>query len=319
MNNLVQLSFTWKILSLVIFLMLITGCGKEADDKALGIGQLKLEPSAHAITLNGEFQYTATFLDSRGNQQENVDIEWFSSDESIATISTDGTVVGISAGQVNVTAQVTTADAGQTNSNVAKLTVSSDSNAVAKVEIVNTETAFLTEESLQLIANVSRVDGTAIADANIIWFSHDETVATVNDEGVVLILAAGMVVLTATVDGIDSPDFILTGRVENNSRVAAFQRAAHSISGTGVLQVNSEGNLEVVFSDDFSVDDGPGLEVFLSNSQTPDQTSINLGSLNAITGSQTYAVPNNVMINDFEWVVIHCVPYNIVFGRGQFL
>jgi len=118
-------------------------------------------------------------------------------------------------------------------------------------------------------------------------------------------------------DGIRSADFIITVRAMNNSRVATFQNAAHAITGNATLQVNSTGALELVFSDDFSVDNGPGLEVFLSKGQVPDQTSANLGSLKSINGQQTCTVPSNVMIDDFDWIVVHCVPYNVVFGRGQ--
>ncbi len=319
MNKLLQVSVLWKSLSLMFFTVFIFGCAEKPDDKALGIAQLEIDTATKAITVDETFQYAITFMDARGDQQENVDVMWFSSDESIATISADGRVVGVSKGQVDINAEVTTADAGKTKSNIVKLTVVSDPDAVAMVKIVNANTVFFTDENVQLVAEVSKIDGTVIANANIIWTSDDETVATVSDEGVVQVLDAGTATLTATVDGIDSPDFVLTTRVENNSRVATFQKAAHDISGTGTLQVNSEGRLEVVFSDDFSVDDGPGLEVFLSNSQTPNQTSINLGSLKSTSGSQTYAVPNSVMIDDFEWVIVHCVPYNVVFGRGQFL
>jgi len=307
----------WKVWCLIYMLVLITACA-QPDDKALGMANLALDPDSKAIVLNDTFQYTATFTDARGDELDNITLTWASSDESIATVSSDGTVTGIAVGQAQISAMVTTDDAGLTSSNVVILTVTDDPSAVATVKINNTTSAFFVGDNEQLTAEAFNINDEVIMSSSIIWSSSDENIALIDEtNGNVQFLSSGTALLSATIDGISSADFVVSVRNESQSRIANFQRAAHAIGGTATLQVNDSGNLEVVFSDDFSVDDGPGLEVFLSKQQTPNQTSANLGSLKSISGGQTYTVPSSIMIDDFDWVVIHCVPYNIVFGRGM--
>lgn len=61
--------------------------------------------------------------------------------------------------------------------------------------------------------------------------------------------------------------------------------------------------------------------MFLSNVLTPgvyvNSQSVDLGSLRSFTGAQSYAVPPGIGINTYDWVVIHCVPFNVTFGYAR--
>jgi len=315
-NNTQHKLISWVIL---ICLALVTACAQNPDDKALGKATLELSPTTKAIMVNDNFQYTAVFKDSRGDEQSNINIIWSSSDESIATISSSGEVMGISTGQTDISATVTTGDSGKTESNIVKLTVTDngDANEITTVNITNGINVFFVGDTVQLEAEAYNLDGETVTATTISWSSSDESIANIDANGNVSFLASGTASIVVTMDNISSAVLTVTVREQNDSRTANFQNAAHAINGTATLQVNDAGNLELVFSENFSVDDGPGLEVFLSNTQTPSQNSANLGSLKSIRGSQSYTVPNSVMIEDYDWVIVHCVPYNVVFGRGQ--
>ncbi|MGH7457397.1 MAG: DM13 domain-containing protein, partial [bacterium] len=71
------------------------------------------------------------------------------------------------------------------------------------------------------------------------------------------------------------------------------------------------------FGSDFSSSSGPGLEVFLSTTNTVGANSRNLGRLQSTSGAQNYNVPSGIAFNTYSWVIIHCVPFNVTFGYAQ--
>lgn len=307
-----------KLPFLLLFtLFLFIGCAKEPEDKALGMGELVISPNSQALQLNETFTFAADYKDARGSLLSNVIFQWESSNPTIATIDVNGEITALMAGQTLISAKTETENAGITQSNKAVLTVVSDISAVATVSIDAIEPNQLVGESITLSARAFLLDDTEISSPVIVWTSNNTDVATIDSDGQINFLSEGVVGLVATVDDVSSPELILQVREGENARTGQFQNAAHATSGGVTLQVNDAGELELIFSEDFRVDNGPGLEVFLSHSGTPDNTSVNLGALKATSGTQTYAIPSSVMIDDFAWVVIHCVPYNIVFGRSE--
>lgn len=308
------------LVNILLFMAFIasTACDQR-QDRALGRAELIISPESHAMTIGTDFRYQAKYVNSRGELEVQQDILWRIEDESIATIAQDGTVTGISFGQTAVFASVTTANAGETISNKALLTVVSDANAVAKVIITAVKTNLLVGENLNIAVEVRNLNDALLTNTNVLWFSSDESIALVDRSGNIQPLAAGRVDIFAQSDNIKSPVINFTIRQVNSVRSATFRGSKdYRAAGTATLKVLDSGLLEVEFSSDFSVSNGPRLEVFLAHGGVPDSTSVNLGALKANNGVQKYAVPNNVQIGDFAWIVIHCVEFNALFGNGQF-
>jgi len=84
--------------------------------------------------------------------------------------------------------------------------------------------------------------------------------------------------------------------------------------GTASLVTLDDGMLQVAFSDDFSLSDGPGLFVYLSNGETPSTDFVNLGDFLSPMGAQTYRVPDGVTLDSFTHVIVHCEPYDVTFA-----
>lgn len=84
--------------------------------------------------------------------------------------------------------------------------------------------------------------------------------------------------------------------------------------GTVSLRTLDDGMLQVAFSEDFSVSDGPGLFVYLSNGESPSTDFVNLGDFISPTGAQFYEVPDNITLDSYTHVLVHCAPYNVTFA-----
>lgn len=90
-------------------------------------------------------------------------------------------------------------------------------------------------------------------------------------------------------------------------------------AGTVTLNTLSSNALQVQFSEDFSVTDGPGLFVFLSNGEFPTSDAINIGAFISPSGAQTYTVPDGVTLDTYTFILVHCVPYNVTFAFAELM
>ncbi len=83
--------------------------------------------------------------------------------------------------------------------------------------------------------------------------------------------------------------------------------------------VEEDGVKYLEISEDFKTDSGPDLKVILHNSNTVEMTVqegdyISLGALESFNGSQRYAIPNEVELDQYQSVAIWCEEFNVTFG-----
>lgn len=104
-------------------------------------------------------------------------------------------------------------------------------------------------------------------------------------------------------------------------QVASFDAApgGYSINGTALLElVNDE--LTLYFDENFNTQSGPDLHVYLAiNFQapsTPGNTNVDLGLLSSNSGAQSYSVPAGVSLEDYSYVLIHCLTFDHWWGGG---
>lgn len=143
---------------------------------------LTVAPTTANVVIGSTTQLTATVTPS--NSTDNV--EWTSSDTSVATVDNTGLVTGVKAGTATITAK-----AGEKE---AKCTVTVTTGAVAATGVtLDKATASVTKgETLTLTATVTPSDSTDKVE----WSSSDTSVATV-DNGVVTALTVGETTITA--------------------------------------------------------------------------------------------------------------------------
>lgn len=152
---------------------------READYVTLNKASLSLEEGRNEILV-------AVVM-----PQDTVDkeITWSSSDESVATVGSDGLVIAVAEGEAVITAATSN---GKTDTCV--VTVTKKVVPVVKVSVKPTSAEVMEAETVQLSATILPATAT---DPSIIWFSSDETVAAVDQNGVVTGVSAGTATITA--------------------------------------------------------------------------------------------------------------------------
>ncbi|MFM7486250.1 MAG: DM13 domain-containing protein [Cytophagales bacterium] len=87
----------------------------------------------------------------------------------------------------------------------------------------------------------------------------------------------------------------------------------HSVSGSAAIY-SSQGK-KIVLLDPFFSQNGPDLRVYLSKDANA-SSYISMGKLKSTMGKQSYEVPGNPNVTDFNYILIWCEQFTVVFGRA---
>jgi hypothetical protein len=293
-------------------LLWIGGC--EGTDTVFDPAQpetatLVVEPGSAGVTVGESINFQAAFLGEGSPGQPQGTIAWLSSDQSVATVDADGRGTGVAPGQVSITAS-----AGEILSRPALLSVVADTSVVASVVVRPASATVAPGASHQFTAIATNAVGGVIQGTSFSWSSSDPAVASISAAGVATGLRPGQVEIRASADGISSlPARLDVVGLTRTGTFTSNPRTSYHVGGTARLS-STAGGLELHLGADFTSSSGPGLHVFLSSSQGVGSGSLDLGTLRQTSGAQIYAVPSGIGLSDFDWVVIHCVPFNVTFG-----
>ena len=199
-----------KKLKLYTALMLLfTGCilltSCEDKDYTTGMPEAKLIDEISIDNFKSETLFLAVNMDSvlkwtvSPAELEDKSIIWKSSDESVATVSQDGKITGVSVGEAVITI-APGIGFGATNA-VKSIPVKIVSSIIKATDITfsNTETSIYETDDFPLKYTISPADHTY---DYLTWESSNPSVATVSDKGIVTGVKAGNVTITAhTHDG----------------------------------------------------------------------------------------------------------------------
>lgn len=181
----------------VLMLLMFQGCTER--EEMIVVGDVVVDTDMAQLCKGETLQLTATVYpeDVAGK----VDVEWFSSDESVATVSPDGLVTAIGSGRAFVTA-----GAGNEFATVIVDVRVADSIAITE-EYVTLEVG----EDISLTLNTVPATGVE----GLVWSSSDESVATVTQDGAVSSVGKGIAVVRVSADGLsDSCEVYVVGEPE---------------------------------------------------------------------------------------------------------
>ena len=99
-----------------------------------------------------------------------------------------------------------------------------------------------------------------------------------------------------------------------------FVKKRYSIKGSAKIEL-VDGKNHLVFSEDFKTKNGPDLKIYLSklpiealSAKDVDQNSVRLSVLKSNKGTQSYVIPSNLNLQDYESIIIHCEAYTVLWG-----
>jgi len=103
-------------------------------------------------------------------------------------------------------------------------------------------------------------------------------------------------------------------------RTSDLMPQRYVIEGEAFLEELDNGDLRLRLSDDFSTPRGPDVRILLGNSLSPNNTVevVNLSRINHFSGSNTFAVPPGIEINEFSNILFFCVNFQQFWASGTF-
>ena len=168
----------------VTVLQPVTGIELDAEELALVVGE--------------DTTLVATVLPSDASNKA---VTWTSNNTAVATVNAEGKVIAVGPGSAVITA--TTVDGNKTSTCTVTVT-----QLVSGVTLNKTEATLYVDEILDLIATVSPANATNKA---VTWSSSNPQVATVNENGYVVIVGQGSATITVTtVDGNKQASCVIT-------------------------------------------------------------------------------------------------------------
>lgn len=160
------------------------------------IASVSVTPSASQIQTGGTQQLSALVMANSGNTIPNAAVSWSSSDPAVATVSTSGLVIGVSAGSATMTAT-----SSGISSSASVLVSSPPPAAVVTVAVSLNSPALVVGQSTQAVAVARDASGKAIGGRTVVWSSDNPLIASVSAVGLVTATAAGSATIKATIDG----------------------------------------------------------------------------------------------------------------------
>lgn len=142
-------------------------------------------------------QFTATLFDAQGSVLIGRQVTWASSNTAIATVNAFGLVTLVAAG----TAAISATSEGVTGG--ATLTVTAAAATVTTVAVIPASFSREEGETIQLVAQPMDIDDNILSGKVVTWSTSSAAVATVNATGLVTMVSAGSVTITATCETIN--------------------------------------------------------------------------------------------------------------------
>ncbi|HEX6943759.1 MAG TPA: Ig-like domain-containing protein [Gemmatimonadaceae bacterium] len=189
------------------------------------IATISVQPNGGSLPAGGTMQFVATPRDAGGQAQTGRTLEWRSSNDAIATVSSSGLLTAISPGSVTITVSAPGAGpGGSTPSTSVNVTVLIQ--PVANAVVVPSPASLQVGQTVALTVNLFDSAGNPLSATGrtITWSSSNVAVATVNASGTVSGVAVGSASITATITTPGQP-----GSIQASSDITVSNQPVASV------------------------------------------------------------------------------------------
>jgi uncharacterized protein YjdB len=162
------------------------------------IASITVAPASTSLTVGQTTQAVATARDAQGAVIGGSTFTWTTSNPSVATVSGSGLVAGTGTGSATISA----ASSGRTGSMALTVSAPGPTGAVASVTVSLSPSSITIGGSSQATAIARDANGAVISGKTAAWSLGVASLANISSGGVVTGLLAGVVPVTATIDGV---------------------------------------------------------------------------------------------------------------------
>jgi uncharacterized protein YjdB len=163
---------------------------------ALSVVAVEITPDTASVIVGQSLTLTATAIASDSTTVAGQSTTWSSSNTSIATVTSTGSVKGVAPGKASVMAV-----SGGVSSTAAVTVSSAPAVPVASVSVTPTTASITVGHTTQLSATTLDSTGATLTGRSVTWTSSDASIATVSSTGLVTGVGAGTATVSATSEG----------------------------------------------------------------------------------------------------------------------
>lgn len=191
------------ILSTLAVAVLLSCGGDSSTGPSGSVSKVSVTPATDSLSLGASVTLAASALDGGGNPVSGARIFWNTENANIATVTSSGVVTGIATGTVRI--------AASSNGVSGFSTITVVPPSVASVRVTPPSAALTVGSTVHLQAEPLDAGGNLLTGRTITWSSADQSVATVDNTGLVTAVAVGATTITATSEGKSGTSGIAVG------------------------------------------------------------------------------------------------------------
>ena len=256
---------------------------------------VEIAPQSPSITIGSTIQLITSLKDEGGKSVNSGigDVQWESSNASVATVSSSGLVTGISVGSATLTVRFIDNVGWKDALGTVMLRVSDQkvSSVAINPQIINVGIG----QSSQILAVSKDANGDTITGLSIAWASSNVAVATVSSTGLVTGVSKGESTVIASVGGVSASGSVLVTDVSASSIEITPNKGTLSIGQSSQLSArlkDAQGNIVA------------GRNVSWSSSDTAIITVSNAGMLTAISDGESTITASVEGVSGFATVTV---------------
>ena len=181
-------------------------------------------------------------------------------------------------------------------------------------------------ETFQFVARFTNNIGET-EEGKVAWRSSDETILSIDQDGLATAVAQGVVTISAEVtleDGailkqeMDVEVSMVTVEIElPTSRLGVIKTTTfYDLEGDFTVSLVDE-KLVIEIADNYKASSAlPGLYVYLTNNPNSINDALEIGEVEIFNGAHTYEL-ENVGLMDYDYILYFCKPFRVKVGDGE--
>jgi len=305
-----------QILKYILLLIILSSCiGTDIVDDELQEPKIVFNESSNSILVGERLELFPRYLNEFGIVEE-VEFTYKFSNSGIVSIA-NNTLTGVTNGQTEIIAIY-----DEVESLPILITVFSSNEDVASVEIVTIISEVIVGSSIQLEIEAKNGAGDQIVPGSINYFSSDESVLFIEEDGLLTALNEGQANIYAEIEGIRSPS--ITVNVVSTLDLRASFRGANGYDASGMVSIAMrDGSYKMELAEDFMADFALGTFIYLSNSTAGNVTRSEGVEIAEVTQNGYHLfdlgnIDSQLNPGDYRYVIVLCKPASITFGIADF-